>query len=74
MPAATGTLTNQSTLVVSPISPLVNTMPAGWTSYTYYAYVDSSSPSPRAFLHVCNPTQFNASSSGAITFNVRAIN
>jgi hypothetical protein len=52
-----------------------NSMPAGWTSYTYYAYVDASN---QAFLHVCNPTQNNISAlsggSGAITFNVRAIN
>ena len=75
IPPATGTLTQQSTLVVSPISSLSNSMPAGWTSYTYYAYVDASN---QAFLHVCNPTQNNITSlsggSGAITFNVRAIN
>jgi hypothetical protein len=71
IPPATGTLTQQSTLVVSPISSMSNSMPAGWTSYTYYAYVDASN---QAFLHVCNPTQFNVAASGAITFNVRAIN
>jgi hypothetical protein len=75
IPPATGTLTQQSTLVVSPISSMTNSMPAGWTSYQYYAYVDSSN---QAFLHVCNPTQNNISTlsggSGAITFNVRAIN
>jgi hypothetical protein len=75
IPPATGTLTQQSTLVVSPISSMSNSMPAGWTSYTYYAYVDASN---QAFLHVCNPTQNNISTlsggSGAITFNVRAIN
>jgi hypothetical protein len=46
-------------------------MPAGWTSYTYYVYVDSNN---NAFLHVCNPTQFNIATSGTFTFNVRAIN
>jgi hypothetical protein len=71
MPAVNGQLTSTSTLVVSPVSTLPNTMPTGWTSYTYYAYVDSNN---NAFLHVCNPTQFNAVSSGAITFNVRALN
>ena len=71
IPTAAGVLTQTSTLVVSPVSPLNNTMPSGWTSYTYYAYVDAQN---RAFLHVCNPTQFNAATSGSITFNVRAIN
>jgi hypothetical protein len=71
MPAVNGQLTSTSTLVVSPVSTLPNTMPVGWTSYTYYAYVDTNN---NAFLHVCNPTQFNAVASGAITFNVRALN
>jgi hypothetical protein len=77
IPPVSGQLTSTSTLVVSPVSPLTNQMPSGWTSYTYYTYVDSTpsgSGGPRAFLHVCNPTQNNVGASGAITFNVRALN
>jgi hypothetical protein len=64
-------LSSTSTLVISPVSTFANSMPMGWTSYTYYPYVDSTG---KAFVHVCNPTQFNAVTSGQITFNVRAIN
>ena len=71
IPAISGQLTPTSTVVISPVSTLANTMPTGWTSYTYYPYVDTNG---NAFVHVCNPTQFNASTSGQITFNVRAIN
>jgi hypothetical protein len=71
IPPATGTLSQNSTLVVSALSPSPNTMPAGWVSYTYYVYVDSNN---NAFLHVCNPTQFNVAASGTFKFNVRAIN
>lgn len=71
VPTISGQLTATSTVVISPVSTLPNTMPMGWTSYTYYPYVDTNG---HAFVHVCNPTQFNAPTSGQITFNVRAIN
>jgi hypothetical protein len=72
IPPASGSLSSTSTLVASVLSSAANSMPASWDSYTFQAYVDSSGT--KSFLHVCNLTLTSFISSGAITFNVRAIN
>ena len=72
IPPASGSLSNTSTLVASVLSSAANSMPTAWDSYTFQAYVDNSGT--KSFLHVCNLTLTSFASSGAITFNVRAIN
>jgi hypothetical protein len=72
IPPASGSLSSTSTLVASVLSSVANAMPSAWDSYTFQAYVDNSGT--KSFLHVCNLTLTSFSSSGSITFNVRAIN
>jgi hypothetical protein len=72
IPPASGSLSSSSTLVASVLSSVPNSMPMAWDSYTFQAYVDSSGT--KSFLHVCNFTLTSYVTSGAITFNVRAIN
>jgi hypothetical protein len=72
IPPASGTLSSTSTLVASVLSSAANSMPSAWDSYTFQAYVDNSGT--KSFLHVCNLTLTSFGTSGAITFNVRAIN
>jgi hypothetical protein len=72
IPPASGSLSSTSTLVASVLSSGANAMPASWDSYHFQAYVDNSGT--KSFLHVCNFTLTSFVSSGAITFNVRAIN
>jgi trimeric autotransporter adhesin len=72
IPPASGTLSSTSTLVTSVLSSVANSMPTAWSSYTFQAYVDNSGT--QSYLHVCNLTLTSFASSGAITFNVRAIN
>ncbi|HUS19678.1 MAG TPA: hypothetical protein VMZ25_08505 [Terriglobales bacterium] len=72
IPPASGSLSSSSTLVASVLSSTANSMPAAWDSYTFQAYVDSTGT--KSFLHVCNLTLTSFVTSGAITFNVRAIN
>ncbi|MCU1309257.1 MAG: phage related tail fiber protein, partial [Candidatus Angelobacter sp.] len=72
IPPASGSLSSTSTLVASVLSSAANAMPSSWDSYHFQAYVDNSGT--KSFLHVCNFTLTSFVSSGAITFNVRAIN